>query len=111
MKKGYPVIALFLLVVLTACTPEDHKLFIDDLFKNNPVIDGLLSVQSRDNPNCIAEDCSSSFFPAGPESDLSTLREVTGVDATIMSFRTYATTRNLQCPLPGSQVILCTSHL
>jgi len=51
MKKGYPVIALFLLVILTACTPEDHKLFIDDLFKNNPVIDGLLSVQSRDNPN------------------------------------------------------------
>jgi microsomal dipeptidase-like Zn-dependent dipeptidase len=49
-----------------------------------------LNVQSRDNPDCVTEDCKTSFFPAGPESDLQTLRNVTGVEAAIMSFSSLA---------------------
>ncbi len=96
LKAGYYYVCGIILLILLcfiaiSCSQnKDHQKVIDGIFENNPVIDGLLGVQSRDNPDCITDDCPASFFPAGPESDLRTMKEVTGADAAIMSFSSLA---------------------
>jgi len=84
------IFLLFGCIIVSCTRNNDPQEVIDELFANNPVIDGLLNVQSRDNPDCLSEDCKNSFFPAGPESDLRTMKEVTGADAAIMSFTSLA---------------------